>query len=632
MKPPLVLLIGIDYYPANPCCGSLYGAVADVEAMHSYLIGRGVPSSHIRCLLSPHAEDDAPADAPRLQGDGLPTRRAIVEAISDLGQRAAQEGTRIFIHYSGHGGRAKTWLPRVKGSEGFDEGLLTCDLDGETPGFLRDVELTWLFDSITRNGVAITVVWDACHSGGLVRSNSSRVRRRSAHSPLGGPSSGDSLGGSPASATLLELEQTWLRVHRQKFSTIETPSVRRGSTRGFLGGQGILVIAACHSTRFAFERDFGRGPRGTLTHCLLEGLKTSGPEQSMEELYQGLTQRMRSLSPPQHPMFEGDRPGDVPGMLTLPSPSPTGPSKSDAWPPIAPFGVVLVEESPVSVAPQGPLMRNGRRRKPPIELLDSALAGRQIQGLRWSRDRSTICDFRVLCGLGGFTIQWTDGRPVPHIPDGGMTLSDRAQHCALQLEHLAYFMTLRDLEAPVDSDLNDALSLDLDTGPGPIAPGVETQLHISNHSRYALYLLVCDLGADWSVGVLYPKRGVASLEHRQRLSLPFTPSLPPGHGFGVQTLRVIATLEPMIIRGWSPGSLAEGEKPSKTLRTRRIRRRSNLRRSGSPKDFKKILGLGPMGPTLRRGSREPSWPRWATAHLDLEVCNSVQPQGTEPAR
>src|SRR5262249_49518635 len=74
-----------------------------------------------------------------------------------------------YIHYSGHGGRCPTIVPKVKGPQGLDESLVPIDIGSPKAQYLRDVEIAKLLRDMDAKGLVVTVVFDSCHSGGATR-------------------------------------------------------------------------------------------------------------------------------------------------------------------------------------------------------------------------------------------------------------------------------------------------------------------------------------------------------------------------------------------------------------------------------------------------------------------------------
>lgn len=83
----------------------------------------------------------------------------------------------MYIHYSGHGGRATTTFPDLKGKEGIDEALVPTDIGNSEARYVRDVEIAPLLKAMVDKGLIVTVVFDSCHSGGATRGNGKAVKR-----------------------------------------------------------------------------------------------------------------------------------------------------------------------------------------------------------------------------------------------------------------------------------------------------------------------------------------------------------------------------------------------------------------------------------------------------------------------
>lgn len=99
----------------------------------------------------------------------------IRKAIADLTQKVSQ-GDRVFIYYSGHGTRY--FDPEIKGCV---EAMLPYDATAE--GMLSNRELAMLLKSITDRADKVMVMYDACHSGGLIRQASNSTLSRGFFTP-----------------------------------------------------------------------------------------------------------------------------------------------------------------------------------------------------------------------------------------------------------------------------------------------------------------------------------------------------------------------------------------------------------------------------------------------------------------
>jgi hypothetical protein len=92
--------------------------------------------------------------------DSQATGSNIRKALNNLNERV-QDGDRVFIHYSGHGTRYKD--PQAGGCV---EALLPYD--GMSKGMISNTEMASLLAQITQKTDKLFVMYDACHSGGLV--------------------------------------------------------------------------------------------------------------------------------------------------------------------------------------------------------------------------------------------------------------------------------------------------------------------------------------------------------------------------------------------------------------------------------------------------------------------------------
>ena len=152
LSPPRInrhaLIIGIGRY-ADPATPSLPGARIDKESATQMAQAMQVPISNIRYLQDDQA-----------------TAGSIRQALQELTDQV-QDGDRVFIHYSGHGTRYKD--PTAGGCV---EALLTYD-----GGTITNHEMADLLKTITNKTDKLFVMYDACHSGGLVQAASSARTR-----------------------------------------------------------------------------------------------------------------------------------------------------------------------------------------------------------------------------------------------------------------------------------------------------------------------------------------------------------------------------------------------------------------------------------------------------------------------
>ena len=145
------LIIGISKY-GDPAISSLPGARVDKESATQMAKAMQVPAGNITYLQ----DEQATADNIRA-------------ALKSLDARV-QDGDRVFIHYSGHGTRSND-----AAAGGCVEALLAYE--GTYKGLLTNHEIAGLLKPITNKTDKLFVMYDACHSGGIVN-NASTVRTR----------------------------------------------------------------------------------------------------------------------------------------------------------------------------------------------------------------------------------------------------------------------------------------------------------------------------------------------------------------------------------------------------------------------------------------------------------------------
>ena len=138
------LIIGVGRY-ADPSIPPLPGVRIDRQSATQMAQAMQVPSGNIRYLQDEQA-----------------TGSNIRQALRELTERV-QDGDRVFIHYSGHGTRYND-----AAAGGCVEALLAHD--GGQSGIITNREMADLLKTITNKTDKLFVMYDACHSGGLVQS------------------------------------------------------------------------------------------------------------------------------------------------------------------------------------------------------------------------------------------------------------------------------------------------------------------------------------------------------------------------------------------------------------------------------------------------------------------------------
>ncbi len=290
------LLIGVDGYlpnqlPDGNYYKSLGGCVRDISQMEEFLQRRlGLPQERILKLTATNTGKKEPPE-PKDQWPTLENMVAAFKKVTDM----ARSGDQVFIHYSGHGGRASTAFPELKGDAGIDEALVPTDVGEEEPRYLRDIELAHLLKAMVDKDLIVTVVLDSCHSGGATRGEGGAVAR-----------SIDSIDTRPAPTESLvashdELATTW-----QELSAAGTRTVKPASG-WLLEPKGYVLLAACRASESALEYAFdGKHRNGALTYWMLDALKQLGPGLSYKLLHDRVLANVHSQFERQTPQLQGE--------------------------------------------------------------------------------------------------------------------------------------------------------------------------------------------------------------------------------------------------------------------------------------------------------------------------------------
>lgn len=144
------LLIGINFYfphrlPEGNCYKNLKGCVQDINHVETYLKNTFnlTPDQIIKLTATASDNPEQPQEPPEL----LPTYENIVNKFKEVTAKAQPQDL-VYIHYSGHGGRAKTIYEDIKGFAAFDEALVPTDIGQPNSRYLRDLELAKLLDDM----------------------------------------------------------------------------------------------------------------------------------------------------------------------------------------------------------------------------------------------------------------------------------------------------------------------------------------------------------------------------------------------------------------------------------------------------------------------------------------------------
>lgn len=290
------LLIGVDCYlpnrlPDGSYYPSLGGCVRDTTHVEAFLRRTwGIPDERILKLTATNTGALQPPE-PQEQWPTYENMVAAIKRLTDL----AQPGDYVYFHYSGHGGRAPTIYPQRKGANGLDESLVPTDIGNSTARYLRDLEMVKLLDNMVAKGLVVTVVFDSCHSGGMVRGRGDvAIRGISSVDTSERPT--ESLAGAPE-----ELFRAW-----DQATDRGTRNVSLGS--GWLPEpRGYTMLAACRPSESAHEYAFdGKERNGALTYWLLNALENAGTGVSHKDLHDRIVGRVHSQFENQTPQLQGE--------------------------------------------------------------------------------------------------------------------------------------------------------------------------------------------------------------------------------------------------------------------------------------------------------------------------------------
>ncbi|HJQ69749.1 MAG TPA: caspase family protein [Blastocatellia bacterium] len=290
------LLIGVDHYMPNRLPGGSYyphlgGCVRDITHVENFLKSKlGLPAERIAILTASLTDGDEPAEPPAR----WPTYKNIVEAFKRLTKKA-KAGDQVYIHYSGHGGRAKTVFPKLKGKNAQDEALVPTDIGNSEAQYVRDVEIAHLLKAMVDKKLVVTVVFDCCHSGGATRGRGGARTRG-----IGVLDTRD-LPAKSLVASEAELAQTWDTLSGGKTRNLKPAS-------GWLmEPQGYVLLAACRAQELAMEYPFdGEESNGALTYWLLDSLKQIGPGLTYKLLHDRIVAKIHSQFETQTPQLQGE--------------------------------------------------------------------------------------------------------------------------------------------------------------------------------------------------------------------------------------------------------------------------------------------------------------------------------------
>ncbi|MCJ8281433.1 MAG: caspase family protein, partial [Rivularia sp. ALOHA_DT_140] len=205
------------------------------------------------------------------------------------------------MQYSGHGGRATTNYPQLKGDNGIDEGFVPVDIGTGEGQYLRDLELAMLMKKMVDKGLVVTLVIDCCHSGGTVRGEYADIRGLDTIDETDRPASN-------LVASTEELSQYWQSLTQGESDKSGVVTRKGTAVAGMLPEvEGYVVLAACRPSEYAFEYAFdSKNRNGALTYWLLDTLNQPMPGMTYKILHDRINAKIKTLFPQQTPMLMGE--------------------------------------------------------------------------------------------------------------------------------------------------------------------------------------------------------------------------------------------------------------------------------------------------------------------------------------
>ncbi len=273
------LLVGVSKYPNLEERYQLRGPANDVLLMRDLLRKQfGFPAENITVL----AEHQGP--------ERLPTRAHIAREYARLA-RVVRPGDQVVIFMAGHGSQQPE-DPNSKDPEpdGLDEIFLPRDVGrwdgatGKVVNAITDDEIGAWLKAIQDKKASVWVIFDACHSGTMIRGVNERTRQASPDKALGIPKA------ALQAARERAAKRDGGKVERTRGGA---PAVRpKNAVPG-----GVVAFYACQDTEVTVEQDLPANsadakPYGLLTYTLARVLTRAAESSTRPLTYKELAQRI----------------------------------------------------------------------------------------------------------------------------------------------------------------------------------------------------------------------------------------------------------------------------------------------------------------------------------------------------
>lgn len=560
------LFVGINDYPEP--VGKLSGCVNDVKAFHQWLEGRvaGEFCLNAQFLLNEQAK-----------------REAVINGFREHLRKAGPQDIAIF-YYSGHGSQEQA--PREFYSiepDRLDETLVCYDSRLEDGWDLADKELSILIAEVASSGAHVLVILDCCHSGSGTR--------EACLSPAG-------IRWTPADARQRPLESFIDPLPRLVNRSLEE------NRSEFLLPQGRhILLAACRPEETAKEYAVEGQKWGAFSYFLHDTLSSIGRSLTYRDLFNQVCARVRASISQQTPQLEAvysedvDRPflggavAERPPYFTayfesfnwrlnggsihgLKNPIGNEQTALALFPIDTPVSEMYLVHKAVALAfvqevqPQSSRLeiRTGALNpsltykaivtSAPLPTVSVRLEG-EAEGIALARaaleqaapDGKPSLFVRLVESEADVLLLAQDGQYLLVRPSDGHTLAtfpigysdETARQAVQRLEHIARWITVRDLDNPLSGLSLDALRLTIlrdgmEMPPQEMLfsyryeggrwrkPAITVQ--VRNTSNRSLYCTALALGEDFSISCLFTPQPVIRLEPGQEYSQQVFGSVP----------------------------------------------------------------------------------------------------------
>jgi hypothetical protein len=267
-KKKYALLIGINEYPR---VRKLKGAINDIALIQDLLLKRGFLKNNIKLLPNERA-----------------TKSNMEQSFKNL-IATVHAGDIVVIQFSGHGSQVKDNEINEE-ADGLDETLIPFDYvhsaERARKTSLTDDELGYFLNQLTSKNANVTLIIDACHSGGITRDPDL------------------SFGEEDFSDRYVEMVDRPDRSGR---------SLQVDGNSGFIDDNpgfrskaaAYVLVTSCRSDQKARETTIGKESYGILTQALYSELENTGGVQIWPDIIKNIRYNVQRKNYNQTPQLEG---------------------------------------------------------------------------------------------------------------------------------------------------------------------------------------------------------------------------------------------------------------------------------------------------------------------------------------